>query len=211
MAIQQDNVNVNEEALEHLSSFSGPTPGQSLTNSPDNPQPYERPPTYTTLEEASYTIFEMLTEDEMFTNIIIAISDGVPITAITQAFLIDGFQKGAWNPDLLLQLVEPTMYMIMSMAEKAGIKYRIDEEDDIDAEEATPEERMEGLSTLMGEAQRKITNTNGGSVSAEIKERIKDVPLPASLLGRVDIDNRADMPDRATPTNDKSSLLEQRG
>ena len=39
MAIQQDNVNVNEEALEHLSSFSGPIPGQSLTTSPDNPQP----------------------------------------------------------------------------------------------------------------------------------------------------------------------------
>ena len=66
MAIQQDNVNVNEEALEHLSSFSGPIPGQSLTTSPDNPQPYERPPSYTTLEEASYSIFEMLTEDEMF-------------------------------------------------------------------------------------------------------------------------------------------------
>mgnify|MGYP003150026317 CR=1 FL=1 len=208
MAIEQENVNVNDEMLEHLSKFSGPIPGQSLTNSPDNPQPYERPATHSTLQEATYALFEMLTEDEMLTNVVVALSDGVPVTAITQVLLTDGFQKGAWNPDLMIMLIEPTMYMIMSLAEKTGIKYRIDEDDDPDADEATPDQELGMLSELMDVAQKKITNTDNISIPSNIKKELKSLPLPASLLGKVDLDTE---PETEEVAEQETSILEQRG
>ncbi len=35
----------------------------------------------------------------------------------------------------MLMLVEPIMYLLMALAEKAGIDYKIDSEDDIDEDE----------------------------------------------------------------------------
>ena len=133
----------NQEILDHLGKMEGPIPGQSLTNSPDEPAPWERPPTYTTMNEAMHSLFDMLTEEEMYIDVVSAIGQGMPIVNLTEVILTDGFQKGAWNPDLMIQLIEPTMYMLMSMAEKAGVKYKIDEEDDPDIEEATPEEELQ--------------------------------------------------------------------
>ena len=48
-----------------------------------------------------------------------------------------GFEKGKWNPDLLMMLIEPTVYTLMALAEKANIQYRIngDEEEDIDEDD----------------------------------------------------------------------------
>ena len=139
----EEQVQVNEDMVQHLSNFPGAAPGQSLTNSPEQSMPWEQPPAYTKMHEALYGLFDVLTEEEMLQNIILAISNSTPIVAIAKAVLMDGFQKGAWNPDLLLQLVEPTMYMIMSIAEKAGVQYRIDEEDDLNISEADREEEMQ--------------------------------------------------------------------
>ena len=216
MAIEQEEVTVNEEMLQHMSDFSGPVPGQSLTNSPDSPQPYERPPTFSTLNDATHALFDMLTDEEMFTNMIVAMSDGVPVTALAQVVLTDGFQKGAWNPDLMVQLIEPTMYMIMSLAEKVGIKYRIDEDDDPDIDEATPEQELGMLTELLDVAQKKITNTDNINLPSDIKEELKDLPLPASLLGRVDIDDQGSVgavgeETIAQPEEQETSILEQRG
>ena len=32
-----------------------------------------------------------------------------------------GFREGKWNPDLMMMLIEPFMYLLMALAEKAGI------------------------------------------------------------------------------------------
>ena len=37
--------------------FEGPTPGQSLTNSPDNPYPWEKAPEITSVKVATEKIF----------------------------------------------------------------------------------------------------------------------------------------------------------
>ena len=171
----------NQEILDHLGKMEGPIPGQSLTNSPDEPAPWERPPTYTTMNEAMHSLFDMLTEEEMYIDVVSAIGQGMPIVNLTEVILTDGFQKGAWNPDLMIQLIEPTMYMLMSMAEKAGVKYKIDEEDDPDIEEADGQREKEFFTEFEKAVKTKATKIDKNALPADIKEELKNVEVPSLL------------------------------
>ena len=176
----------NQEALDYLGQMEGPIPGQSLTSNPNEPSPWEKPPTHTTLNSALYSLFDMMTEEETYINIVTALGDGMPVTNMTQTILEDGFQKGAWNPDLMLQLLEPTMFMIMSMAEKSGVKYKIDEEDDPNVEEADTEKEIEGLNNIGQAIQGKAPNISEATIPEEIKKEITEFK-PPSLLEREEV------------------------
>ena len=67
-------------------------------------------------------MFLELSEPEAFHSIMDLVRNDVPVGDIAQVVLTDGFQKGLWNLDLMLLLMEPTMYMIIAFAEKAGIQ-----------------------------------------------------------------------------------------
>ena len=178
----------NQEILDYLGQMNGPVPGQSLTNNPDEPYPWERPPVHTNLNEALYSLFDMLTEEEMYIDVVSAIGQGMPIVNLAEVILTDGFQKGAWNPDLMVTLIEPTMYMLMSMAEKAGVKYRIDEEDDPDMEEATPEEELEAFKGLARIAEKRVQGNSERPAQEmlpkEITQKINTIAVPQSLLDK---------------------------
>ena len=177
----------NQEILDYLGQMNGPVPGQSLTNNPDEPYPWEKPSTYTTMNEAMHSLFDMLTEEEMYIDVVSAIGQGMPIVNLTEVILTDGFQKGAWNPDLMVQLIEPTMYMLMSMAEKAGVKYKIDDEDDPDIEEATPEEELEMFKGLTKIAEDRIRGNKKPAqevLPREIAQQIENIEVPESLLSK---------------------------
>ena len=173
----------NQEVLDHLGKFEGPIPGQSLTGNPDEPQPWEQPPEHVTLDGALNGLFEFMTQEDVYPNIVQALGDGMPVTGMTQMILEDGFQKGSWNPDLMMQLIEPTMYMIMSMAEKSGVKYKIDQEDDPDVEELGTPEEIEGLRTLENAIRNKSNNIDKAAIPEEIKQELKQFQ-PESLLQR---------------------------
>jgi len=203
MALQEIEIK-NQEILDHLGKMEGPVPGQSLTSNPDEPKPWEGPPTYTKLNEALYSLFEMMTEEEMYIDIVGALSDGMPVVNLTEMILTDGFQKGAWNPDLMIQLIEPTMYMVMSMAEKAGVKYRIDDEDDPDMEEATPEDTLnilKGITNLSQERVKGNQTTPEKILPRELLKEIKTIEVPQSLL--------AQNIETEEPTGNNTSLLEK--
>jgi len=191
----------NQEILDHLGKMEGPIPGQSLTNNPDEPAPWERPPTYTTMNEAMHSLFDILTEEEMYIDVVSAIGQGMPIINLTEVILTDGFQKGAWNPDLMIQLIEPTMYMLMSMAEKAGVKYKIDEEDDPDMEEATPEENLNIMRNLTKLSEERIKGSNKlpqEVLPREIAQQIENIEVPESLLSK---------PSEPIPTTETNNSL----
>ena len=171
----------NQEVLDHLGKFEGPIPGQSLTGNPDEPQPWEQPPEHVTLDGALNGLFEFMTEEETYINIVTALGDGMPVTGMTQMILEDGFQKGSWNPDLMMQLIEPTMYMIMSMAEKAGVKYRIDEEDDPDVSEADGQREKEFQTQFEKAVKTKASNIDENTLPVDIKEELKNVKVPSLL------------------------------
>ena len=68
-------------------------------------------------------------------------SDGIPIAGLAEVLIKTSFQKGKINPDLAVTLMEPVMYMLLSVAEKIGVDPVLsdDEEDDRSGELEDPE------------------------------------------------------------------------
>jgi hypothetical protein len=115
--------------------FDAPIPGQSLTQSPDTPLPYETPPEFTNVEEAQEWIFEHLTDPDSIPELIGFISDGVPIEILATQVVFGGMAVGKWNTDLMLLLIEPAVYTLLFIAEQSGVDYILsyDELDEVDS------------------------------------------------------------------------------
>ena len=178
----------NQQAIDALVNTGKPIPGQSLTNDPDQRYPWENPPEYTNYREALDFIAGQLLEKENYVPLMKGVGAGVPITDITLQMLRAGFEQGKWNPDLLTMLVEPTIYTLMALSEKAGIPYRVngDEEDDLDEEDEKEIAEMRG-NNLKKYVQAKVTNQSkvpSGVIPKEVIDKIENVEVPQSLLAR---------------------------
>ena len=117
---------LDQQAIETMRPFDGPIPGQSLTNSPESQAAHEGPPEYTNVREATQAIFMSLLEEEMLMEVSRMMANGTPIADITKMLLVSGLSQGKFNPDLMLLLVEPVMYMLLAIAEKVGIRPVLD-------------------------------------------------------------------------------------
>lgn len=136
---------MNMEFIEQVATGPRPIPGQSLTNSPDAPLPFEGPTKFVELQPALDHLFIQLTEDGALKNLEGLLSQKYPVSLIAEQLLFAGFTEGLWNPDLMLLLLEPTIYMILSIADRLGIKdIVIDENETPDeyGEEADPETKV---------------------------------------------------------------------
>ena len=169
---------IEEEFQKHRASGKRPIAGQSLANDPENPAPYEKPPRFTSVHEASEYLWESFIEPEIYKNLMESVSQGVPIMNIVQAVLFTEFQQGTWNPDLMMMLFEPATYMIMALAERQDLDmviYQGEEDDEMD-EELT-------LGTILTDAKLKRlkkAKTSGtvpsGMFSAEIQKSLENLP-----------------------------------
>mgnify|MGYP006144582559 FL=1 len=173
---------IAKEAEEHL--FEGPTAGQSLTNDPSNPYPWEKAPEITSVKVATEKIFFDLLKEENLTTVATLMSQKTPVADIANLLLTAGFQKGKWNPDMMLSLLEPTMYMLLAIAEKSGIDpvlnrddvdVEIDEEDEVDADIEL--ERVKTQRNRIPEGGRfkdaVVQKINPASVGGDIREQLK--------------------------------------
>ena len=174
----------NQDGIDALVNAGSPIPGQSLTNSPDTPYPWEGPPEFTDFREALNYMAEELLEEDIFVPLVISMGNGVPVSDITLQILQRGFQEGKWNPDLMMMLIEPMMYLLMALAEKAGVEFRIygDEEEDLspEDEEDVANMKAKNLSKL---TQEKV-GVPSGALPEEIMEDIEELEIPESLLAR---------------------------
>lgn len=165
--------------MQEMSKMDRPIPGQSLTTDPENPAPYERPPEFTNVHDATMYLWDYVTEEETYAALMTGISKGVPVMAITQVILFDHFQQGKWNPDLMLMLAEPLAYMLIALAERLDLDIEIDNEEEegdifgVDMEEATIEKLRESA------------KENGllpqGFITKEMSSDMETLP-PVSLL-----------------------------
>lgn len=131
--------------------FETAIPGQSLTNSPEEPYAWEQPPEITSQKEAINRMFMEIINPENIEVLARMMSDDIPIANIAELLIKTGFQKGKFNPDLAITLMEPTMYMLLSVAEKVGIDPVIsedDDEDEIDDSESNPVANMRTAESL---------------------------------------------------------------
>jgi len=106
----------------NINPFNAPTPGESLTSSPDMPHAWERPPELTEQDVAMEEIYMEITSDDNLMPLIDIINDGVPLDQLAQVILYRGYTQGKFNPDLMLMLAEPTIYLLVAIADYADIK-----------------------------------------------------------------------------------------
>tara|TARA_R100000152_G_C6781981_1_gene217857 strand:- start:3690 stop:4259 length:570 start_codon:yes stop_codon:yes gene_type:complete len=158
-----------------------PIPGQSLTADPSDPAPYERPPEFTNPHEAVRSIWSNLIEEDTYVDIIRLLDNKVPLLDLVKGMLFIGFQEGKWDSNLMMLLAEPLIYMLLALAERAGVE-PIFEDEDLEIAEDYEEEtknmtfaqRME--SQKLKDVERDITNIPEGVVPEEIMEDIQEIP-----------------------------------
>ena len=135
-------------------------------------------------------VFETLTVPETTTNVLLSLSNGVGVMDIASIILYSGFLEGKWNPDLMTLLMEPTMYMVMALAEKADIPYSLEAEDDEAPVEMSPNKQVatleQGINELDKIRQMAVSRVNPQSVPQEVREVIEQTELSPSLLQKVE-------------------------
>ena len=183
---------VSEKAVEFLGNSLAtgrPVPGQSLTNSPEDKYKWESPPEVTSTREATTYVFGLVTVPATATNLLMSVTNGVGIVDLASIILYSGFLEGKWNPDLMTLLMEPTMYMIMALAEKAEIDYVIETGDDENPKEMSADKEVEmiknGISSLDNMKQQATQQLNDKVIPQEVKEMIDSTELSPSLLEKV--------------------------
>ena len=171
----------SQEAVDSFAQAGRPIPGQSLTSNPDEPRPFERPPDFTNFKEAlDYTTAELL-EEEAYMSIVGAIGDGVPIIDLAMQIGYVGFREGKWNPDLMMMLMEPLMYLLMALAEKAGIDYRIDSDDEDEDDDTLFEQKSKNIAETIKEKTDK-GQIPSGALPSDVVAKIEALEMPQESL-----------------------------
>ena len=190
MAVQNPE-HLDIEAFGGLSPFNRPVPGQSLTNDPTNKAPWESPPTFTTVQDATVALVEDCFSEENFKMIALALADDMPIGNLAAIILQEGFNKGAWNADLLMLLMEPLMYILMAIAEKCDIDYLLYEGDTYESyeDEDNPEEVVKNLKSMSGNIRENLalkdlrpTQISEKSVPKKVLQKIEQIEPSQEIL-----------------------------
>ncbi len=168
---QFDEVGVNP--------FNAPIPGESLTDSPDTPKAWERPPQYTDEEDAMRAVYMVLTEQDSLRGLIEIISEGTPLDEIAQVVLYKGYVEGKYTPDLMLLLAEPTIYLLIAIADYAEIKdYVLYDGEDDDPDTMLPEDNITPVDM----------DGDGEPDEPEVQAKPSKESISDSLLSRIEKD-----------------------
>jgi|TARA_R100001530_G_C4316623_1_gene154552 hypothetical protein len=180
MATQSNYIAPENE--QDILNYQGSIPGQSLTNNRGQKYPWDQPPRFVNRREAEMFILGELTKKEIFIALIDSITDGVPIDMLVKVYLLSGFSRGLWDVDLMTLLIESVGFMMMGLAEKVGVSYKLyaeEEEESVD----DSEQQLLNLSTsseLIRKGLNKIKTKNllknPKTGQEEIAETIKEIP-----------------------------------
>lgn len=183
---------ISEKAIQFLGNSlekGRPIPGQSLTNSPEEKYNWEKPSEFTNVKEATLYVFEILTVPETVENMLMSVSNNVGIVDLASIVLYSGFLEGKWNPDVMTLLMEPTMFMIMALAEKAQISYILESGDNEKAKEMDPDKQVQKLSQGVNELdklkQQTLNKINPQVIPKKIKKVVEETEIKPSLLEKI--------------------------
>ena len=172
-----DKAQPNQFEEAGINPFNSPTPGEGLTQSPDQKFPWEQAPRHTEVKPAMEDIFLNLTEKENLIPLIGMLQNKTPIDEIAQVVLYKGMTAGQFNMDLMLLLVEPTMYLLIAIAEEYEIEpviYEDQDEDLIDEEDYKKEKDKQTLG-------KKLPEVRKDSVPESLLQRVKTLPEKEEL------------------------------
>jgi len=175
-------ININEsmpnpegvDEFINIKSRGASIPGQSLTNSPDNPYPWEKPAEFANPKDAmNFVISKMLQKDSMV-HIIESLAQGATVEDITNFIVYNGFTKGKYTADTMLLIYEPVMYTVINIGESANLNYKLDDEtgNDYDNEE---EQKTDAVLTSLEQFKNQIKSKgiNQASMPKELAEEVQ--------------------------------------
>jgi len=175
---------INKPIPERLQEvlFEQSIPGQSLTNPKEQKYPWEQPAKFSSLKDAREDIFLKLLEPKRIQSLQELMMDKVPVNNIAQLILVEGFKSGQFNPDMALNLLEPTMYMLMAIAEKSGIEPVVESDDDGEEDDEQSIDRvMTDSKNMIREGGRfqdaRVRNIQPASVGTEIAQKLENLDV----------------------------------
>ena len=161
----------NEFEKANVNPFNSPTPGEGLTQSPEQKFPWEQPSTHTEVKPVMEEIFLQITERENLIELLGLFMNKQPVDEIAQVILYKGVTSGLFNMDLMLMLVEPTMYLLIAIAEEYDIEPVIYEGQDVDLAE------KEDIDTVKKETLGKqVGQVRKDAVPPSLLQRVKTLP-----------------------------------
>ena len=172
-----DKAQPNQFEEAGVNPFNSPTPGEGLTQSPEQKFPWEQAPRHTEVKPAMEDIFLNITEKENLIPLIGMLQNKTPIDEIAQVVLYKGMTAGQFNMDLMLLLVEPTMYLLIAIAEEYEIEpviYEDQDDDLIDEEDYKKEKDKQTLG-------KKLPEVRKDSVPESLLQRVKTLPEKEEL------------------------------
>ena len=150
-----------------MNPFNSPIPGQSLTVPQETRHAWESPPKHTTIQPVMEELFLNLTEKETYIELLNLLNNGTPIDELAQVILYRGMTSGLFNPDLMLLLIEPTMYLLIAIAEENDIEPNIYEGQD---------EELADYDNVKSQISKKKQDIKKDSVPSSILQRVKTLP-----------------------------------
>lgn len=166
----------NEDFM-NIDMFDTPIPGESLTNDPSTPKPWEQPPEFTDVDEAIKEIFLLLTDGEKYIDFLDALREEVPVDMLAQILLFNGYTKGKWNTDLMYLLIEPTVYVMIALAEHNGIfDYVLYDGEETDLEDDEIVNLLEDDIKRM-QPKKKISGASKNVIPDSLLAKIEELPV----------------------------------
>ncbi len=175
---ESDEKSLNE--LAELIKKGSAIPGQSLVNNPQTPYNWEKPVKFTNPKEALQNLSDELLQKEALESIVFSLAEGVSVEDLTSSILFAKFYKGDINPDTLLTLIQPTMYLVMAIGDEGGVNFNIEAND---VNEIDPEDEQEKIQEFQSLVARGSKDVKSSNKTEELN--IQKGVLPESLLARV--------------------------
>lgn len=168
--------------------LNAPIPGQSLTDSPKN-YPWERPPEIVDPREAIKFHLDGLTSPEALDNIVEMLQLGVPVKAITQTALTTAQMEGIHSIDVSLIIGGVINEELISIAEEAGVDYKMgDEPDEAEVERKEEQETVALLRRKLGDIKEEDAGTELMRQTADMMAQEEQEPIEGPAPEMMDLE-----------------------
>ena len=171
------------DELINLTSQGAAIPGQSLTNDPEQPYAWEKPPEFANPREALDDITASILQPEAIKNLVPALAKGAAVSDIANAILYTKFTEGKITADTMMLLAEPVMYTIMAIGEEANSQYNI-EKDDADEFDDNVEDEDE-VKANIDNFRNVFTDIKNGTLKNMDTSKVDTNAVPQSILAQV--------------------------
>ena len=176
-----ERVKQNQFEKAGVNPFNAPVPGESLTASPATQQPWEMPSKYTEQDKAMEAVYMELTSPDNLEKLVDIINDGTPLDEIAQVVLYKGYSEGLFSPDLMMLLIEPTLYLLIAIADYADIKdYVLYDGEDTDPEAEIHGDDVEPVDWDEEDEEEEIKKPKKESLGESLLSKVES-ELPAKV------------------------------